>query len=235
MHYDRAGAARCPPCLEKPVAENARRLPLFPLNSVLFPGMPLPLHIFEERYKLMIGTCLVTDRTFGVALIQHGQEVGAPAVPFEIGTTARIVDVERLPDGRMNLVAVGVERFQIRKLVEKEPFLVGYIRLLPTPDEPAVPELAALVAERFRAYARDLSGGEASPGASGLSDDPERLSYQLAAALRISPSVRQELLELDSPAERLRRLGGIIRREHDTLRLLAAAGPGTSIGPFSAN
>ena len=217
------------------MAEDERSLPLFPLNTVLFPGMPLPLHIFEERYKLMIGTCLVTDRAFGVALIKEGREVGAPAVPFEVGTTARIVDVERLPDGRMNLVAVGVARFRILRVLEKEPFLVGQVRPLPTPDEPADAGLAAQVAERFRAYVRDLRGGASTADALKLSDDPEALSFQLSAALGIAPHARQELLELDSPAERLRRLRAVIRREHETLRLLAAAGPGKNIGSFSAN
>ena len=217
------------------MAEDERSLPLFPLNTVLFPGMPLPLHIFEERYKMMVGACLVTDRTFGVALIKEGREVGGPAVPFDVGTTARIVDVERLPDGQMNLVAVGVARYRLLQVVKEEPFLIGQVSPLPTPHEPADAALTALVAERFRAYVRDLRGGEAAAGALELSDDPEALSFQLSAALAIVPRARQELLELDSPAERLRRLRGIIRREHDTLRLLAAARPGKSIGSFSAN
>src|SRR5215216_2373888 len=86
---------------------RARELPLFPLNTVLFPSLPLPLHIFEERYKLMIGTCAVTDNLFGVCLIKEGVEVGGPAEPFEIGTVARIAEIERMPDGRMNLMTFG--------------------------------------------------------------------------------------------------------------------------------
>ncbi len=215
--------------------EDERSLPLFPLNSVLFPGIPLPLHIFEERYKLMIGTCLVTDRTFGVALIKEGEEVGATAVPFEVGTTARIVDVERLPDGRMNLVAVGVSRFRLRRVIEREPFLVGQVSPLAAGAEIPDLALAAQVAERFRAYLMDLGGHQAAPRAVALPDDPESLSFQVASALRIVAPVRQELLELDSAAERLRRLRAIIRREHETLRLLSAAGPTGNIGPFSTN
>src|SRR5205814_5524803 len=84
---------------------------LFPLNTVLFPGMPLPLHIFEERYKLMIGRCLEEERPFGVVLIQSGPEVGGTAVPHRVGTTAHIAAVRRLDDGRMNLIAIGQERF----------------------------------------------------------------------------------------------------------------------------
>ena len=91
---------------------DAELLALFPLNTVLFPGMPLPLHIFEERYKIMIGRCIDEDRPFGVVLIQSGTEVGNPAVPHVVGTTALIAAVKRLEDGRMNLIAVGQERFR---------------------------------------------------------------------------------------------------------------------------
>src|SRR3712207_3404751 len=108
-----------------------RALPLFPLRVVLFPGMRLPLHIFEDRYKLMIGTCMVTDRTFGVALIRSGSEVGGPAEVHPIGTTARIVEVERLPEGRLNLVAVGVDRFEIVERYADQPYASGLVRLLP--------------------------------------------------------------------------------------------------------
>src|ERR671932_1191815 len=108
-----------------------RELPLFPLRVVLFPGMRLPLHIFEERYKLMIGTCMVTDQTFGVALIRSGREVGGPAETYPTGTTARIIQMERLPEGRMNLVAVGVDRFRLLHRLEGEPYVRGLVQLLP--------------------------------------------------------------------------------------------------------
>ncbi len=215
--------------------EDERSLPLFPLNSVLFPGTILPLHVFEERYKLMIGTCLVTDRTFGVALIKEGEEVGGPAVPFEIGTEARIVEVERLPGGRMNLVAIGGSRFRLRRVVQREPFLVGFVSPLAASAESPDLMLAAQVAERFRAYLLDLRGNETTMPAVELADDAESLSFQVASALRIAAPLRQELLELGSTSERLRRLVAIVRREHDLLRLLSEAGPIRNIGPFSAN
>jgi uncharacterized protein len=217
------------------VSEDERRLPLFPLNTVLFPGMPLPLHIFEERYKLMIGTCLVTDRSFGVALIRSGQEVGEPAEPFEVGTVARIVDVERLPDGRMNLMAVGVQRYRLLRLLEQRPFLVGLVQPMPASAELVDADLAAEVAERFGAYVRDLHGAEVAGGLAELSREPETLSFQVASLLPIAARARQDLLELDSTAERLRRLRGLLRREHDTLRLLGRATPGKNAGPFSLN
>src|SRR5688572_13111983 len=85
-------------------------LPLFPLNTVLFPGMPLRLHIFEERYKLMIERCYSSGAPFGGTLIRKGGEVGGGADPFLIGCTALITEIEPLNDGRMNIVAVGHER-----------------------------------------------------------------------------------------------------------------------------
>ena len=89
-------------------------LPLFPLNTVLFPGMPLSLHIFEDRYKRMIGECIDSGNPFGVVLIKRGQEANGPlAEPHEIGCTARIIEVEPLSEGRMNIVVLGQKRFRI--------------------------------------------------------------------------------------------------------------------------
>lgn len=83
------------------------KLPLFPLNTVLFPGMALRLHIFEPRYRLMVADCLANGGLFGVVLIRSGREVGEPAVPHSVGTTAHISGAERLPDGRLNIEVFG--------------------------------------------------------------------------------------------------------------------------------
>ena len=217
------------------MAQGERTVPLFPLNTVLFPGLPLPLHIFEERYKLMIATCLVGDSEFGVALIRSGVEVGGPADPHEIGTIARILDVERLPDGRMNLVTVGTERFRLLEVVERDPYLVGRVASLPAGTDGVDPELAADVRERFLAYLRALRPDLAEQTPSKLAEEPEALSYQLAAALPIIPARRQALLAMDSAAARLRALRQVVEREHQTLRLAGRAAPSKSIGPFSVN
>jgi uncharacterized protein len=209
------------------VSEDERNLPLFPLNTVLFPGMVLPLHIFEERYRLMIRACLDTDRTFGVCLIRTGQEVGGPAEPFEIGTIARIAEAERLPDGRMNLLTVGITRFRLLRVVEQTPFLVGRVEPLPAVVEAVEGGLAASVADRFRAYVGEL-GGEGAGERLRLPDDPEALSFQVAATLGVAPRQRQRLLEARSTTERL-------RREEDILKLLATAPSGANAGQFSLN
>src|SRR4051794_30925127 len=82
---------------------ESRRIPLFPLGTVLFPGMPLPLHVFEPRYQELVRGCLEGDRTFGGCLIRSGQEVGGPADPYPVGTTCEILQVDRLDGGRLRL------------------------------------------------------------------------------------------------------------------------------------
>ena len=106
-------------------------LPLFPLNTVLFPGTPISLHIFEPRYREMVHTCLEDQRAFGVVLIQQGQEaLPGQAEPYPVGCTARIVHSEKLDDGRYNLTAVGEERFRIRRLDNSKPYLQGWVETL---------------------------------------------------------------------------------------------------------
>jgi len=100
-------------------------LPLFPLNMVLFPGQLLPLHIFEPRYRVLVEECLSARLAFGVVLIREGQEAGEQAASFDVGTTARISQVERLPDGRMNIMSVGETRFKVKAFHHDRPFLTG--------------------------------------------------------------------------------------------------------------
>src|SRR6185503_19425073 len=100
-------------------------LRLFPLNTVLFPGMRMPLHIFEERYRLMIRECIEQDAPFGVLLIREGEETGGSAVPHGVGTTARITQVEYLDDGRMNIFTIGQERFRLSELSTDREYLTG--------------------------------------------------------------------------------------------------------------
>ncbi|MEM7800244.1 MAG: LON peptidase substrate-binding domain-containing protein, partial [Chloroflexota bacterium] len=109
-------------------------LPLFPLNTVLFPGMPLALHIFEERYKLMINTCVSEGKPFGVVLIKNGREAGGSAEPYSIGCKASISQLQPLRDGRMNLVANGEDRFKIHTISNEKPYLVGKVEDLPFDD-----------------------------------------------------------------------------------------------------
>jgi Lon protease-like protein len=217
------------------VTDEPRELPLFPLNTVLFPSLPLPLHIFEERYKLMIGTCVVTDNLFGVCLIKEGVEVGGPADPFEIGTVARISEVERMPDGRMNLMTFGTGRFRIEELIQREPYLIGRIVMLGSAAEAPADDLVEDVADRLLRYLRDVRGAARLPDRGELITDVDRLSYLAAATLGLPPRERQSFLELDSSVERLRQARDLLRREIENARLFGRAVDGPSIGPFSRN
>lgn len=182
-----------------------RRIPIFPLNTVLFPGMLLPLHIFEPRYREMIKRCLEGDRTFGVCLIAAGQEVGGEADPFPIGTLCEIRTVESLDDGRMHLVTHGVERFRIRRLIREHAYLEAEVESVPD-DEPVelgtLPDAARAATAR---YIRRALEGQSEPSQEfDLPDDPTALSHLIGYMVPAAPRVRQELLET-SVAERLRR------------------------------
>src|SRR5690348_2270775 len=129
--------------------ETQRVMPLFPLEQVvLFPGMSLPLRIFEERYKVMIGACQVTDQLFGVLLIRSGREVGEPAEPEQVGCTARMVRVDRIPDGQMHILTIGEQRFRLASAarVAPEGYLTAEVRMLPEPTTVAVePDLISSI------------------------------------------------------------------------------------------
>jgi Lon protease-like protein len=172
---------------------------------VLFPGMPLPLRIFEERYKLMIGTCMVTDRTFGVALIRSGQEVGGPAEVYEVGTTAHINQLDRLEGGNMNLIATGQERFRLLERVEGQPYAVARVELLLETSDQAASTLVEWVKHRFRKYLVLKGLSEEQAHALTLPSEPLDLSYLIGSALQAPARLRQELLEDRSTSHRLRR------------------------------
>jgi len=194
-------------------------VPLFPLNLVLFPGMQLPLHIFEERYKAMIGTCLERDEPFGVVLIKEGQEVGAPAEPFRIGTTARIVQVERLEDGQMNLLTTGERRFELVEITQRLPHLAGRVRYLK--EEPGQ-DLASAISEVRQDYATFLRtlGGLAGGWSAEIRvpEDPVRLSFAVASNIDLPRDIRQQLLEAATAKERLERLVPILKRVNEIVR-----------------
>ena len=104
----------------------ARRLPMFPLGTVLYPYAMLPLHVFETRYRIMVRECLRTDQEFGVVLIERGSEVGGGDVRFDTGTIARIVQAAELPDGRYALASVGTKRIRVERWLPDDPLLPDY-------------------------------------------------------------------------------------------------------------
>ena len=181
-----------------------RDLPLFPLNVVLYPGMSLPLRVFEERYKQMMNRCLEGDMTFGVVLIKSGKEVGGAAMPFEIGTVARIMDVVPQGGGRMLVSAVGEEVFRIVNIQQITPYMVGSIEVLERTEESAPEELTTRVVGHFRTYRSLLASLRGMrEGTVDLDKDPERLSYTVAAELMVGTREKQGLLETSSATVRL--------------------------------
>jgi len=149
-------------------------LRLFPLQTVLFPGMRLPIHVFEERYRLMIRECIEEDAPFGVLLIKSGSEAGPPAVPHDVGTTARILQVEYLEDGRMNIFTVGERRFRTIALNTTQPYLrgeVAYVDQRPPSDgsRALVARTEPVFGEYFRTF---LAIGDQWSNSVPLPSDP---------------------------------------------------------------
>ena len=185
--------------LSKSQTSYERQIPLFPLQAVLFPGGFLPLRIFEPRYRTMIKFCLENESEFGVVLIKEGEEVGETATPYEVGTAARILHVENLDDGRMNVITAGEYRFQILEVQEQHAYLTGRVRMLDDPDTEieAVSESVTTQTEKLYEAYEALSSRlifawhppEEHPS------DPRELAYQIGIRLRISLEEKQTLLE----------------------------------------
>ena len=193
-------------------------LPLFPLNVVLFPGMVLPLHIFEDRYKAMIGDCIDRDAPFGVVLIKEGPEVGGPAEPFAIGTSARITTVDRLEDGRLNLLTMGELRFETASVSQQVPHMVGQVRYLEEQPGEDQPELMSEVGEQYTTFLRNLSS--LSGGWTANADIPQdaiTLAYGVASTLDLPRPMRQEILEFATATQRLERLLPLLKRGNEAL------------------
>ena len=206
------------------IQEN--ELPLFPLNTVLFPQARLPLHIFEPRYVEMIGRCLEEDLAFGVVLIHDGLEVGGPATPHETGTIARIIDVARLADGKMNIIVAGITRFKLLEHFDDHAYLTARIQLLADEnvDLTKSERAAHSAAQRFREYAaavRTIAETDEEPEKEELElpKDPTVLSYSIAASLPISMSDKQALLATPTTLQRLHRETAFLERELQLLRL----------------
>ncbi len=183
-------------------------MPLFPLNVVLFPGMMLPLHIFEPRYREMIDHCLEERIPFGVVLIAEGSEVGGTAVPHKIGTAARIIRKERQPDGRLNITVVGTQRFRILELDDSHSYLTAKVALYPVVNGStrAALEMGYKVRPKIIEYVELLSkASKTELKLDRLPEDPTTLAFLVAIALQINNKDKQALLELMGVPEMLDR------------------------------
>lgn len=203
---------------------EAYQIPLFPLNTVLFPGMPLPLHIFEERYKEMINWCLAEKRPFGVSLIRAGVAEGGPLPePHAVGCTAQITQVQSLSQGRLFLMAVGHERFRIRALHHDRPYLVGEVEPYPLlPESSAilqnpVKNLYPLVVDYLDILA---TLGEVEFDINQIPRDHRSLPYLAAALIQIPAEQKQTLLAAARTSTLLTDLYSIYREQTAILRLM---------------
>ena len=197
-----------------------RVLPLFPLNTVLFPGAALPLQIFEERYKQMLQDCLAADSRFGAVLIKEGVEVGGPAVPHMTGTVAEIVQVSDEQRGRFLISCVGRQRFHIKSISDELPYLSGSVELLAEEaDQGVTPELTAAVREDVAAYLALVSGlGGGWVRDIPVPTEPVSLSYLAAAALQVDTARKQALLEEPTASSRLRSALSLLNGSTEDLR-----------------
>ena len=200
-----------------------RLLPLFPLPLVLFPGVPLPLHIFEPRYREMLADCLAGDRRFGIVFTPEEETDGPER--GDVGCVAVIQSTEQLPDGRSNLIVVGEERFVIGRLVKGvRPYLLGEVVSYADLDEPG--EALASFANQLRAVfervgraARTLAD-DRDP-LPPLPDDPAALSFTIASLIDLDGPGRQRLLASRSPLGRIRELDALLSPAVDTLEARA--------------
>jgi uncharacterized protein len=198
------------------MSDSGNRLPLFPLHTVLFPGMTLPLRIFEPRYVQMLSDCLEGNPVFGVVLIKEGKEVGSPAVPYPVGTTARIICVERKSQGNLHVTTVGERRFRLRGLLHDRPYLVGITDpfLLGDQDAPEVGDLLQTHVALLTQYLELLS--QASAVEIRLQRQPETaeaMAHLVAMLLQVPASVKQRLLSTSDLPSLLRDEAALLRGE----------------------
>lgn len=199
------------------IVSGVRELPLFPLSVVLFPGVPLPLHIFEPRYRQMLDDIRAGNSLFGLSYFDAS--ISEQEIPplGSVGCAAKVTDTQAFPDGRSNILTVGVIRYHLEEYVERgDPYLVARVSYFEDEDEDteAVHQSSREVAETFTRIARAVRTiNDERANLPNIADtEPQRLSFLVAAAMEVDTDVKQELLELRSTAERLRRLRDILAR-----------------------
>ena len=190
---------------------GVRELPIFPLPLVLFPGVPLPLHIFEERYRRMLADVRASNDLFGLSYFVPESAPGDRPPAGHVGCATEVVEAQALPDGRSNILTVGVARYRLVEYVERgDPYLVARVEFFEDEEEDkeVVGRRAREVAEMFMRIARAMRTANAERGALPElpQDDPERLSFLVAAVVEMDAEAKQRLLETRSTSERLRRL-----------------------------
>ncbi len=209
-------------------------LPMFPLNTVLFPGVTVPLHVFEERYRALVEHLLgiedPAERAFGTVAIREGYEVGSHGAQslFRIGVRMQLTEVELNPDGSYDIEAVGIERIQMDALDGRGPFPVGEIQDLPEPAVVADDHVVERARATFSAYRLALTEFREDPYEGSLPRDPEYLSWALAACAPLPMAERQALLEAGDAEERLILVTDLLRSELRAMNVIPSL-PATDV------
>ncbi len=218
------------------------RVPLFPLNTVLFPGTPLALRVFEPRYRRMISECIESSSPFGVVLIRDGDEAyGPPAEPHDVGCLASIQRIETVDGGRMNVVAKGCDRFRIVGTSKDRSLLIGDVELL-TLTEPNRAERLRLAEDArdlhllIRRYLDVLAAvGGGRVRCVTLPTEPAGLAWLGAFLLQIAQARKQSILASKDTLGLLASVRDLYARELPLLRMIAADGAAPVAEPFSGN
>ena len=196
---------------------GVRELPLFPLPVVLFPGVPLPLHIFEPRYRQMLNDIRASNNFFGLSYFDASSATTDLPPAGHVGCVAEVTETQLLPDGRSNILTVGLIRYRVEGYVDRgDPYLVARVSFFEDEEESEelLTESSRNVAETFTRIARAVRIiNDERAGLPDISDtEPQRLSFLVAAAMEIDAELKQELLELQSTSERLQRLSDMLGR-----------------------
>jgi hypothetical protein len=219
------------------VGALGRRLAMFPLSTVLFPFAPLPLHVFEQRYRTMTEECMAGDREFGVVLIERGSEVGGGDVRVPVGTLARIEEAARLEDGRWVMVVEGRRRIRITGWLPDDPYPVATVEEFDA-DAGAAPEVPASLLDEARTSVRRARAllselGRTAPfderssaagDRGGAPDPPEVAAWRLCAAAPLTELDRQRLLVEPTAVARLAMLTTLCDEVADDVRRMLAGG-----------
>ena len=199
-----------------------RSLPLFPLNTVLFPGATMPLQIFEERYRRMLQDCLNEDSRLGIVLIKEGKEVGETATPHAVGTIAQIIQVKEVEtSGRYFISITGENRFIIKDIIKQEPYLTAVVEILQESEDAVPPQLLTDLEntlDQYRSLLVGLDGGWSRKSKPIEPTDTATLSYRVGDLLQMTLSQKQALLEESSAPVRIGSELKLLHKDIETLK-----------------
>jgi Lon protease-like protein len=209
-------------------------LPMFPLNSVMFPGVSIPLRVFEDRYRALVHHLLrvpdPTDRVFGTVAIREGYEVGDHGAQslYKVGCRVRMTDVEPRPDGTFDLVAVGLDRIELERLDTTGSFPLGHVSARPEQASAVPAEVVEQARAVFTAYRVALTAIRSDPYPAPLPQDPTYLSWTLAAVAPLPMPDRQSLLEAEDAGLRLQLVTELLRTELRAMNVIPSL-PATEV------